>query len=192
MCVNRLTCVLLLLLSPALMAADVEEPRWELIEQLDQVEIRLYAPGVQAVTELDSSAGSSNGFRRLAGYIFGGNAREQSIAMTAPVQETLGQPRPLMKFTLPAGYALAELPKPNDASVSLVEVPQRTVAAIRFSGWATDGKVASMQRILFETLDKHGIQRIGEPVLNQYNPPWTPPFLRRNEVSVEVAPRAIH
>jgi len=184
--VNRLLCIVLLLMSPVLMAGDIEEPRWELIEELDQVELRLYAPSIQAVTELGSSAGTSSGFRVLAGYIFGGNERAQSIAMTAPVQETLEKTRPVMAFTLPAEYSMEELPAPNDQRVSLVEVPQRTVASVRFSGWATGGKVARMQRKLLATLEAHGIEPVGTPVLNQYNPPWTAPFLRRNEVSVEV------
>lgn len=184
---KRLLWLSLLLLSPVLMAADIEEPKWELLEKLDQVELRLYAPSIQAVTQLRSSAGTSSGFRVLAGYIFGGNERSQSIAMTAPVQETLEQAQPVMAFTLPAEYSMEELPLPDDQRVSLVEVPERTVAAVRFSGWATGGKVARMQRKLLETLDKYGIEAVGVPVLNQYNPPWTAPFLRRNEVSVEVA-----
>jgi hypothetical protein len=169
------------------MSADIEEPKWELIDKLDAVELRLYEPSIQAVTELRSSASTSEGFRRLAGYIFGGNDQAQSIAMTAPVQETLEEDRPVMAFTLPAEYELGDLPAPNDASVIIVEVPERTVAAVRFSGWATAGKVKRMRRELLETLHSHDIQPIGTPVLNQYNPPWTVPFLRRNEISVEVS-----
>jgi len=185
--VKRLLAMLTLVLSPAAMAADIEEPQWELIDKLDAVELRLYQPSIQAVTELRSSAGTSAGFRRLAGYIFGGNEQAQSIAMTAPVQETLDKGAPVMAFTLPAEYALDELPVPNDARVSIVEVPERTVAAVRFSGWATGSKVARMQKKLLATLRSHGIQAVGIPVLNQYNPPWTVPFLRRNEVSVEIS-----
>ncbi len=184
---KRLLAMLTLVLSPAAMAADIEEPQWELIDKLDAVELRLYQPSIQAVTELRSSAGTSAGFRRLAGYIFGGNEQAQSIAMTAPVQETLDKGAPVMAFTLPAEYALDELPVPNDARVSIVEVPERTVAAVRFSGWATGSKVARMQKKLLATLRSHGIQAVGIPVLNQYNPPWTVPFLRRNEVSVEIS-----
>ena len=184
---KRLLAMLTLVLSPAVMAADIEEPQWELIEKLDTVELRLYQPSIQAVTELRSSAGTSAGFRRLAGYIFGGNEQAQSIAMTAPVQETLEKGSPVMAFTLPAEYALDDLPAPNDERVSIVEVPERTVAAVRFSGWATGFKVARMQKKLLATLRSHGIQAVGTPVLNQYNPPWTAPFLRRNEVSVEIS-----
>ena len=184
---KRLLAILTLVLSPAVMAADIEEPQWELIDKLDTVELRLYQPSIQAVTELRSSASTSAGFRRLAGYIFGGNEQAQSIAMTAPVQETLEKERPIMAFTLPAEYALDDLPAPNDDRVSIVEVPERAVATVRFSGWATGPKVARMQRELLATLSSHDIQPVGLPMLNQYNPPWTVPFLRRNEVSVEIS-----
>ena len=175
-----------LLLSPLTMADDVEEPRWELLTALDSVEIRQYEPSIQAVTQLQSSGETSQGFRRLAGYIFGGNERSQSIAMTAPVEETLEQNSPMMAFTLPAEYALEDLPAPDDGTVTLRPVAGRTIAAIRFSGWATSGAVQRKQKELLAVLDQHGIVTVGVPALNQYNPPWTLPFLRRNEVAVEI------
>lgn len=182
-----LTVVLLLLVSRLSMASDIEEPQWELLVTLEQVEIRQYAPTVQAVTEISSSARTSAGFKRLAGYIFGGNERSQKIAMTAPVQETLADGSPMMSFTMPAEYAIDDLPVPDDDRVEIVTVPARTVAALRFSGWATGSKVERMQRILLATLEQRGIRTIGVPALNQYNPPWTAPFLRRNEVVVDVS-----
>ena len=167
-------------------AGSIEEPEWELLDTIGAVEIRAYAPSIQAVTELPGSDASSTGFKRLAGYIFGENERGQSIAMTAPVQETLGVERPVMAFTMPAEYAMDELPAPRSDSVRIVEVPGKTMASIGFSGWATGGKVRRMQDELLATLETHGMQVVGAPVLNQYNPPWTLPFKRRNEVSVEV------
>ena len=175
-----------LLLSPLTMADDIEEPRWALLTTLDSVEIRQYEPSIQAVTQLQSSGETSEGFRRLAGYIFGGNERSQSIAMTAPVEETLEQNSPMMAFTLPAEYALEDLPTPDDGTVTLRPVEGRTVAAIRFSGWATSGAITRKQKELLAILDQHGIVTGGVPALNQYNPPWTLPFLRRNEVAVEI------
>jgi hypothetical protein len=174
------------------MAADIEEPEWTLLDTLGKVEIRAYAPSIQAVTELPGSDASTAGFKRLAGYIFGENERGQSISMTAPVQETLGVERPVMAFTMPAEYAMEELPSPRDESVRIVEVPERTVAALAFSGWATGRKVERVQQELRETLESHGLEMVGLAVLNQYNPPWTPPFMRRNEVSIEVAYPADH
>lgn len=183
---KRLLTAIVLTMSTLSVASDIEEPSWELIDTLGDVEVRLYAPGIQAITALPSSASTTEGFKRLAGYIFGGNADGQSIAMTAPVQETLGEDEPVMAFTMPSQYALQDLPAPDDARVQIIEVPARTVATVSFSGWATGGKVSRMQRKLLAALEQHAIEPIGEPILNQYNPPWTLPFLRRNEVSVEV------
>ena len=168
------------------MADEIEEPQWQLLDTLETVEIRQYSPSIQAVTQLDSGGDSSQGFRRLAGYIFGGNERSESIAMTAPVQETLEPGNTMMAFTLPAEYAFEDLPAPDNDSVTLVQVPGRVVAAIRFSGWATGGKVARMQEELLAVLKRYGVATVGVPSLNQYNPPWTLPFLRRNEVSVAI------
>lgn len=168
------------------MAGTIEEPSWELIDTVGPVEIRTYPPAIQAITELGSSAASTSGFKRLAGYIFGDNENQQSIAMTAPVQETLGQERPVMAFTMPAEYSMDDLPSPGDGRVSIVEVPEKTVASLSFSGWATGGKVARLQKQLLATLEQRDVQIVGDPVLNQYNPPWTLPFMRRNEISVEI------
>jgi SOUL heme-binding protein len=168
------------------MANSIEEPRYQLIQALDDVEIRQYEPAIQAVTILPGSSSTSEGFRRLAGFIFGGNEREQKIAMTAPVQETLGEERPTMAFTMPAQYSFGELPAPTDDRVTLQDVPARTVAVVSFSGWATRSKVERYERQLREALKLNAIATVGNSSLNQYNPPWTLPFLRRNEIMIEV------
>jgi hypothetical protein len=183
---NKALLSIFLIWSTASMATEIEEPRWGLLATLDGIEVRQYEPSVEAVTRLKSNRETTAGFRRLAGYIFGGNERSQSIAMTAPVQETLGPGSPVMAFTMPADYAMEDLPAPADASVALREVPGRTVATIRFSGWATAARIARKQKQLLAVLERHGVTTIGVPALNQYNPPWTAPFLRRNEIAVEV------
>jgi len=172
--------------SGTVMASDIEEPKWQLLEKFDGVELRYYEPTIQAQTVLGGKGESTTGFRRLAGFIFGGNDKSQSIAMTAPVMETLGEDAPVMAFTMPSQYALQELPKPVDDRVVLKEVPEKTVAVIRFSGWATSYKVQKRTEALLDTLERRGIEVVGTPSLNQYNPPWTLPFLRRNEIMVEV------
>ena len=106
--------------------------------------------------------------------------------MTAPVQETLGVEQPEMAFTMPREYTMEDLPEPVSDAVRLDEIPGRTVAVIRFSGWATEGKVKRMRKKLNQVMAKHGIAASGDWSLNQYNPPWTPPFLRRNEIWVEI------
>jgi hypothetical protein len=183
----RLILVLLCLAPVTAMASNIEEPAWALVDEIGDVELRRYEPSIQARTTLKHSGETSSGFRRLAGYIFGDNDTGQKIAMTAPVGETLAGDKPEMSFTMPSAYAMDDLPEPKDASVSLHQVPERTVAAIRFSGWATGGKVKRYTRELLATLEANGIEVTGSPGLNQYNPPWTPPFMRRNEIAVEIA-----
>ena len=180
------TTLLALTLGNTAMASDIEEPSWTLVDTVEKVELREYAPSIQAVTQLDHSGQTSAGFQRLEGFIFGGNETGEKIAMTAPVEESLEANQPLMAFTLPSEYELEDLPEPADDSVQIQTVPGRTMAAIRFSGWATDGKVKRNTQQLIATLKQHGIEAVGTPSLNQYNPPWTPPFLRRNEIMVEV------
>lgn len=130
---------------------------------------------------------SSSTFRRLANYIFGGNTQEQSIAMTAPV-ETRRTEDGYMAFTMPGQYRMEDLPAPLDDTVTLHAVPSRILAAITFGGWATDGRVARHTQSLLQTLVSQDIETVGPPSLNQYNPPWTPPWSRRNEVVIEVRP----
>jgi len=177
----------LVLTGIATMGHAIEEPAYETAQHIDNVELRDYTSSIQARTAMASEDSSSGSFRRLANYIFGGNTAEQSIAMTAPVETHMAADG-YMAFTLPAEYAMAQLPSPNDQSVSLHAVPARRIAVIAFGGWATDGRVEEKSRELLAVLEANDIQTIGEPFLNQYNPPWTLPWNRRNEVAVLVSP----
>jgi len=168
------------------MSHSIEEPAWTLVAQLESVEIRQYEPVIQARTLMDDKSQTSRGFRTLADYIFGGNAQAQSIAMTAPVEETLSDSDAYMAFTMPSQYSMEELPKPTNTLVTLHEVPSRTMAVVQFSGWARESVVEEQTRILLDTLAANGWVAVGTPSLNQYNPPWTPPWNRRNEVMVQV------
>jgi hypothetical protein len=153
----------------SMMSHSTEEPSWTLIAQLENVEIRQYGPVIQARTLIDNESWSSKGFRTLAGYIFSGNAQEQSIAMTAPVEETLSDNDAYMAFTMPSQYSLEDLPEPTDSLVTLHTVPSRTMAVFQFSGWARDSVVAEQTRILLETIEAHGWVPVSTPSLNQYN-----------------------
>ena len=167
-------------------AIAIEEPVYEVEKawEAEQIEIRAYAPRVMAVTGMDED--SDSGFRVLAGYIFGGNAEEQKIAMTAPVQQSMAGEKE-MAFMMPAEYALEDLPEPEDQRVSFREAPAYTAAVIQFSGWASAEKADENWHQLRRFLIAEGIDITGEPTLNQYNPPWTLPFMRRNEIIVPVA-----
>lgn len=167
------------------MTHAIEEPSFELAGQVGDVELRDYAATIQARTSMGEDSGTASPFRRLANFIFGDNSQESEIAMTAPV-ETRDTEDGYMAFTMPSEYSMEDLPAPLDDSVSLHEVPPRRMAALSFGGWATDGKVERMTVELFATLEENGIETVGPPALNQYNPPWTLPWKRRNEVVVEI------
>ena len=167
-------------------AIAIEEPVYQVEKawEAEQIEIRAYAPRVMAVTGMDED--TDGGFRVLAGYIFGGNAEEEKIAMTAPVQQSMAGEKE-MAFMMPAEYALEVLPAPEDQRVSFREAPAYTAAVIQFSGWASADKADEHWQQLRRFLIAEGIEITGEPTLNQYNPPWTLPFMRRNEIIVPVA-----
>ena len=166
-------------------AMALEEPAYQVekVWEAEQIEIRAYAPRIMAVTGMDDSNG---GFRVLAGYIFGGNAEEEKIAMTAPVQQSMAGEKE-MAFMMPAEYALEDLPEPEDQRVSFRTAPAHTAAVIQFSGWASAEKSDKNWQQLRRFLIAKDIDITGEPTLNQYNPPWTLPFMRRNEIIVPVA-----
>ena len=169
-------------------ASAVETPEYN-VEIIDGAfELRRYPTQVVATVTRDGdrSRAVSDSFRPLANYIFAKSRGGEKIAMTAPVTETLAGDGPVMSFTMPSAYAMDELPAPLDPDVTLHEIPERTVAAVSFSGWATGGKIKRHTRELLATLEDRGIELAGDPSLNQYNPPWTPPFMRRNEIIVEV------
>ncbi len=192
------------------LAMATEEPKYTVLEKSNAFELRSYVPRVVAETFVTGSLdeASSIGFRRIADYIFGNNtsrnganekismtapvtmapkiekAESQKISMTVPVtmQQITGQWR--MYFVMPSQYTLSTLPKPNNAMVTLRELPQSRIAVIRFSGLAGEEKTAEKAAELLAWLKSKEITPIGEPELARYNPPWTLPFLRRNEVMV--------
>ena len=180
-----------------------EEPRFSVIDHVGAVEIRSYGPRIAAETAVDGDeiSARSQGFRLLAGYIFGGNTSKASIAMTAPVAQSStaiamtapvatardAEGRWVIRFFMPASFSLATLPVPNDSRVRLVEVPGETTAVLRFSGSTAPEPVAARQAELRQGLAGSAWQPAGELVAWFYDPPWTIPSLRRNEVAVPVA-----
>jgi hypothetical protein len=184
-----------------------EEPPYSAERLTSRVEIRRYGPRIAAETTVVAGevAARRAGFRRLAGYIFGGNqvrekidmttpvvqdggdARGERIPMTAPVAESAisgGEWR--IRFFMPAEKSLEDLPHPNDEAVQLVTVPAETIAVRRFSGSTSSQAVARETAQLMRTLTETGFEPIGAPAAWLYDPPWTLPLLRRNEVAVRV------
>lgn len=186
-----------------------EQPTYGVVERLTpSVEIRRYGPRLAAETTVEApeaEAGRNAAFRLLAAYIFGANRAKGEIAMTAPVEvqsgtrtiamtspvETVsgGSGRYTMRFFLPARLSLATAPEPVDPRVRLLEVPEQTLAALRFSGSRTEVRLNEEAGALLVALEGSPWKPTGEPVSLLYDPPWTLPFLRRNEVAVPVAQR---
>ncbi len=187
------------------MASAIEEPGYETLRQIDaQVELRRYAPFVVAEVELTTSAADagSQAFPILAGYIFGKNKGQRKLDMTAPVTQSaapvkLEMTAPVtqtaaaggamrVQFVLPRAVTLATAPEPLDPRVRLREEPAVVRAVLRYSGtWSQDNYDQHLQQ-LKATLAGAGIATEGEPVLARYNGPWTPWFMRRNEIWLTV------
>jgi hypothetical protein len=185
----------------AYVSTTTERVPYERLEGIDGVEIRQYPRTIQVET---TAPDAGTAFRRLFRYIKGAHeadvdvamtapvrTRGETIAMTAPVQTATNEAEMTMAFFLPADYTPDSAPKPTDESVRLVVEPSRTVAASQFSWYATDARTDRHRRELLETLDSPGIVVLGDPMLLQYNDPWTPPFMRRNEVVVRIADESV-
>lgn len=171
------------------MAERLEEPVYEVVSSHGDFEVRRYAPTVQARVQTAGRDGgaASGGFRRIAGYIFGGNSDRTSIAMTAPVHMWEGEDSGWMAFTMPSAYALETLPTPNDAGVRLHPTSAATMAVARFSGRTTPKKTARVENELRAAIEREGYIAVEPAVLAVYENPWTTlPFMRRNELHIEV------
>jgi len=191
-------CILLAAWSPAM---AIDEPRYTVVRAYDAFEVRRYEPYLVAETVVSATAdeAGSQGFRILAGYIFGQNkgARKiemtapvaqapAKIAMTAPVAQSASPGGYVVQFSMPREWTLETLPEPLDPRVTLRAVPARTFAVIGYSGtWSQSGYEEHLKK-LQEALEQGGLKWRGEPMWARYDPPWMPWFLRRNEVWLEL------
>ncbi len=160
---------------------------YSVLKEFDEFEIRKYEPAMFSYTVMKSDSyksTSSKGFRALAGYIFGGNDKSQKIAMTSPVTMTMSDSI-TMKFKIPDGMEMEDLPKPTDDNVRFITEPEKTVAAIRFGGTSNDEKIEKYTQKLKDLLEKEGIEYTGDFSYLGYNPPFEV-LNRRNEIVVEV------
>jgi len=188
--------------------AKIQEPHYETQLRDGDFEVRQYAARVVAQTTVPGewNEAGNEGFRRLAGYIFGKNRRSAKIAMTAPVAQApskadegvkLAMTAPVAQhregnswavaFTMPDGETLGTLPVPEDSRVVLREVPPSRVAVVRFSGRWTDANMKKHEAALRRWTNDQKITVIGEAEVNRYDPPFKPWFLRRNEVWLRLA-----
>jgi hypothetical protein len=189
------------------MSHAIEEPSYNVIRKIGDVEIRHYDGYVVAQTLVlaDADKAGNQGFRILANYIFGDNTAKTKLAMTAPVMQAaqpesvkLAMTAPVMQakmgecylvqFVLPKDITLANAPIPNDIRVELREVAAADVAVITFSGFWSKGNLDKQLNELTSTLTTERLRWSGEPIYARYNPPWTPWFLRRHEIWLRLEP----
>ena len=198
-------------------AMAIEEPKYEVIVSDAQFEVRHYAPVLiaETIVEGDMDAASSKGFRLIAEFIFGNNLssdtdKKSKIAMTAPVtvepqSSKIAMTAPVtvepqaaesnmktaktwrINFVMPSQYTLANIPKPKNNAVSLREVPSKYFIVHKYSGFNTVSRVQTKTDETVEWAIKRSYKMIGTPQLSRYDPPWTLPMFRRNEIMIEIA-----
>jgi hypothetical protein len=190
-----------LLLAAWSSAMAIDEPPYTVVRTHDAFEVRQYEPYRVAETVVNAAAedAGKQGFRILAGYIFGRNKGERKIAMTAPVAQTpikIAMTAPVaqsasaggyvIQFAMPREWTLETLPEPLDSQVTLREIPARTVAVIRYSGTWSQHRYETHLKKLQDALEQAGLRWRGAAMWARYDPPWMPWFLRRNEIWLEL------
>ena len=192
------------------MAMATEQPNYEILAQIEDFELRRYDPQLVAqtwVTGNQDTAGRK-GFQILADYIFGNNIapsgesskismtapvvmqpqqnsdESKKIAMTAPVTMKQSNDKWLVQFVMPSVYTMETLPKPKNSNIAIIKLPEKTYAVIKFSGLAGSEKVEAKTQELQRWMQSQSLTASDLPELARYNPPWTLPFMRRNEVKI--------
>lgn len=203
----RMNTFIALLLCP-LLAMAIEEPSYRVIRQSGNFELRSYAPCLVAETLVAApfeNAGNE-AFSMLAGFIFGKNRARQTIEMTTPAHqqesgETIGMTSPVAQtpvtggdeayvfsFVMPARYTRDTLPEPLDARVKIRALPARMMAVVTYSGTWSRSRYEKHEAELLAAVRGAGMTAVGKPVFARYNAPYTPWFMRRNEVMIEIRP----
>jgi effector-binding domain-containing protein len=184
-------------------AMAIEEAAYKVSKKENNFEIRDYAPHILAetVVEGDLEEAGNKAFNRLFRYISGENRSREKVAMTAPVSQEpkgekitmtapVGQQRVQEKwavsFMMPASYTLETLPAPEDPKVTLRQVPARRMAAVRYSGFWSEKNYLRYKLELESWIHEKGLPIVGDPLWARYNPPFTPWFLRRNEILIPI------
>lgn len=182
--------------------SNVEQPDYKIISSEENIEIRDYQPTLVARVKIDGSREESikEGFKILADYIFGNNVKSTKVSMTAPVSqqqsEKIDMTTPVMQegaddqyaiwFTMPSQYTLETLPKPVNPTITILERDQKRYAVIKFSGRPTKDNIAEHEKRLRTYLEENDMKSYIPPIYAFYDPPWTLPFLRRNEIMIEI------
>ena len=185
-------------------AINIEEAKYEIVSKTGSFEVRDYSPHIVAETVVDGTLedAGNKAFSMLFKYISGENRSHRKIAMTAPVSQEpapekikmtspVGQQRVeggwVVSFMMPASYTMATLPTPKDPRVKLRQIPACRMAAVRYSGVWSEKRYVQYKKELESWIEEKGFRILGEPVWARYNPPFTPWFLRRNEILIPVS-----
>jgi hypothetical protein len=166
---------------------NIESYPYVVNKKYDAFEIRSYEATLFSSVKLSANTykdASSKGFSILAGYIFGGNEKNEKIPMTSPVSMSLEDSMTMM-FMVPKKFKKETLPQPNQSQIKFREEPAKTVAAISFGGWANDGKIEKYKQKLKSALDAEGVTYTNQFYFLGYNPPFEI-FNRKNEIIVEL------
>ena len=182
--------------------SDVEKPDYKVIQSEQHIEIRHYEPMIIAEVEVEGKREDAirDGFRLIADYIFGNNKVKLDIAMTSPVQQQESQKIAMtapvqqqstgrswqISFVMPSKYIMESLPEPNNDRVRLKEILTKKFVVIEFSGTNSNENVTKHENQLMNYIEANQIKIIGSPKYAFYNAPWTLPFMRRNEVMIEI------
>ena len=203
---TMITSIIALILIVGVLAgpvmSNVEKPDYKVIQSEQNIEIRQYEPMIIAEVEIDGKRKDAirDGFRLLADYIFGNNTVEQNISMTAPVQQKENQKIAMtspvqqqlvgkswkISFVMPSKYSMDSLPVPNNNRIRLKKILTKKFVVIEFSGTNSNENVTEHEDQLMSYIEDNQIKIIGSPKYAFYNAPWTLPFLRRNEVIIEI------
>ncbi len=179
--------VVITVLAMSFTSKGTETPEYKVLKTIEDVEIRLYPNMIVAKTALSGNSfdkQGSDGFRTIAGYIFGGNEKSQKIAMTSPVVMSIGDSA-TMYFVMPKSYKQTDLPTPNSPQVKIVEESAKTLAVITYGGFSSDEKIENHRSKLAAILTKNEIKTKGDFMYMGYNAPWDV-IDRKNEVAIEV------
>ena len=182
--------------------SNVEKPDYKVIQTERNIEIRQYEPMIIAEVEVDGKREDAirEGFRLIADYIFGNNTVQRDIAMTAPVQQQESQKIAMtapvqqqstgrswqISFVMPSKYSMETLPEPKNDRVRLKEIMTKKFVVIKFSGINSNENVTEHENQLMNYIEANQIKIIDSPKYAFYNAPWTLPFMRRNEVMIEI------
>lgn len=199
----RITVATLVMIIGAIDAMATEEAKYDVIKKDAEFEIRDYTAHILAETVVDvnmENAGNE-AFKILFRYISGANQSHQKVAMTAPVSQQpkgekikmtapVGQERIkegwIVSFMMPESYTMQSLPQPNDPKITLRQVPARRLAAVSYSGFWSEKNYLQHKSKLESWIKKMDLPIAGDPIWARYNPPFTPWFLRRNEILIPV------